>query len=159
MVLADGIVFKGSVRDNLLLKHPGATEEEIGRAIEAAGLRRMLERLTDGLDTEIGEHGVGLSVGERQRIQIARVLIASPRILLLDEATANLDYGTEADVRKSMMALRDRTTIIIIAHRYSMVRDADQVIVLEKGRVAARGTPEEVKASNEWFRNMAESAR
>ena len=111
--------------------------------------------MPDGLDTEIGEGGIGLSVGERQRVQLARVLVAQPRILVLDEATANLDYATEAEIRESLAPLQRERTTLIIAHRYSMVKQAKEVIVLEDGRVTARGTTQEVRNASTWFAEFA----
>ena len=101
---------------------------------------------------------MGLSVGERQRILIARVLLAQPRILILDEATANLDYATEAEVKKTIDEIRKENTVIIIAHRYSMVRDADHVIVLEAGKLLEEGSPSELIKKDGWFAKFANSA-
>ena len=101
---------------------------------------------------------MGLSVGERQRILIARVLLAQPRILILDEATANLDYATEAEVKKTIEEIRKENTVIIIAHRYSMVRDADHVIVLEAGKLLEEGSPSELIKKDGWFAKFANSA-
>ncbi len=159
VVSSDGTIFKGTVKENLLFKNPDATPDEIAAVIEAAGLQRMIERLPAGLDTEVGEHGVGLSLGERQRIQIARVFLSRPKILLLDEATANLDYATESEIHDTIKLLRRHSTVMIAAHRYSMVKDADQVIVLEKGRARACGTSTEVYQQNDWFRKMADSSK
>jgi len=144
--------------DNIRYKRQSATEEEVLQAAMAAGLHATLQRLPEGLQTHVGESGMGLSVGERQRIQIARVLVAKPRILVLDEATANLDYSTEAEVKKTIEAIRATTTIIIIAHRYSMVRDADHVIVLTEGQVQEAGSPAQLLENGGWFSDWAESA-
>ncbi|HXB09403.1 MAG TPA: ABC transporter ATP-binding protein [Puia sp.] len=158
VVSTDGALFRGSLADNIRYKRPSATGPEVEAAAMAAGLHSTLQRLPQGLQTPVGENGIGLSVGERQRIQIARVLVARPRILVLDEATANLDYATEAEVRKTLDELRRRTTIIIIAHRYSMVRDADQVIVLADGQVEEAGTPAELLEKGGWFAEWANAA-
>ena len=101
---------------------------------------------------------MGLSVGERQRIQIARMLVAHTRILVLDEATANLDFATEEEVKKTIEGIRRSTTIIIIAHRYSMVRDADHVIVLSEGKVLEEGSPAALLEQEGWFSRFARSA-
>jgi ABC-type multidrug transport system fused ATPase/permease subunit len=117
--------------------------------------------LPDGLNTEVGERGVGLSVGERQRLQIARILVDQPRILVLDEATANLDYATEAELKSALHELRcrdHRPTTLVIAHRYSMIRDADYVIVLDQGRILAEGAPAELIAAGGWFAQLAAQA-
>jgi ABC-type multidrug transport system fused ATPase/permease subunit len=151
IVSTDGAVFSGTLADNIRYKRPGATNGEVQQAAIAAGMQSTLQRLPEGLQTIVGENGMGLSVGERQRIQIARVLVARPRILVLDEATANLDYATEAEVKKTIEGIRKENTVIIIAHRYSMVRDADHIIVLSEGRVLEEGSPADLLAANGWF--------
>jgi ABC-type multidrug transport system fused ATPase/permease subunit len=158
MVSTDGAVFRGTLVDNIRYKRPDATNEEVYQAAMAAGMHSTLERLPEGLQTPVGESGIGLSVGERQRIQIARVLVARPRILVLDEATANLDYVTEAEVRMTIDGIRRENTVIIIAHRYSMVRDADHVIVLSEGEVLEQGSPSELIEKGGWFARFADAA-
>jgi ABC-type multidrug transport system fused ATPase/permease subunit len=158
VVSADGAVFRGTVADNVRYKRPQATDEEVREAVLAAGLGPTLERLPRGLGTEIGEGGVGLSMGERQRLQIARALLARPRILVLDEATANLDFSTEAEVKRTVEAARGRRTVVVVAHRYSMVAGADHVIVLETGRVTQTGTVEELRSREGWFARFARRA-
>ncbi len=158
IVATDGAVFRGTLADNIRYKRQNATDEEVLKAAAAAGLQTTLGRLPDGLQTIVGESGIGLSVGERQRIQIARVLVAEPRILILDEATANLDYATEAEVKKTVEAIRKENTVIIIAHRYSMVRDADHVIVLSAGEVVEEGSPAELLEKGGWFADFAIAA-
>lgn len=158
MVSTDGAVFRGTLADNIRYKRPEATDEEVLQAAMAAGMHATLQRLPQGLQTPVGESGIGLSVGERQRIQIARVLVARPRILILDEATANLDYATEAEIRKTIDEIRKSTTILIIAHRFSMVRDAGRVIVLEDGQIAEEGTPAELLQTDGWFAHFAAAA-
>jgi ATP-binding cassette subfamily B protein len=155
VVAVDGAVFRGTLASNIRYKRPEATDEEVQAAALAAGLARTVERLPDGLATEVGERGVGLSMGERQRVQIARVLAAKPHILVLDEATANLDHATETEVRNALTVLRKTSTTLIIAHRYSMVRDADRVLVLEAGKVIEEGTPAELIAKGGWFATLA----
>jgi len=158
MVSTDGAVFRGTLADNIRYKRTDASDAEVLQAAMAAGMQATLQRLPLGLQTPVGESGIGLSVGERQRIQIARVLVARPRILILDEATANLDYATEAEIRKTINVIRRKTTILIIAHRFSMVRDADHVIVLEEGRIAEAGAPAELLANDGWFAHFAAAA-
>jgi len=158
MVSADGAIFRGTLADNIRYKRPDATNEEVLRAAIAAGMSNTLQRLPDGLQTTVGESGIGLSVGERQRIQIARILVSQPRILVLDEATANLDFATEAEIKKTVAEIRKENTVIIIAHRYAMVSDADHVIVLSAGEVMEQGTPQELISNGGWFASFAHSA-
>jgi ABC-type multidrug transport system fused ATPase/permease subunit len=158
MVAADGAVFRGSLADNIRYKRPDATELEVRDAASAAGLGGTLERLPAGLQTEVGEGGLGLSVGERQRLQIARILADQPRILILDEATANLDYATECEVKIALGQMRNRPTTMVIAHRYSMVKDADYVMVMDCGRIVERGTPQELIAAGGWFAQLARNS-
>jgi ABC-type multidrug transport system fused ATPase/permease subunit len=157
VVAADGVVFRGTLTDNIRYQRPEATDMEVRAAALAAGLGRTLERLPHGLATEVGERGVGLSVGERQRLQLARVLVAEPRILVLDEATANLDYATESEVKQALARLGHGRTTLVIAHRYSMVQGTDRVLVLDAGRIVEAGTPFELIASGGWFAQLARS--
>ncbi len=158
MVAADGTVFRGTLLDNLRYKQRNATEAEVMEAVHKAGLTNLVQRLPQGLLTPVGQNGMGLSVGERQRLQIARVLLSKPRILVLDEATANLDFNTEAEVRKSIDELRKQCTVIVIAHRYSMVKDADYVYVLSDGVVSEEGEPSVLANAGGWFSNFANAA-
>jgi ATP-binding cassette subfamily B protein len=158
MVAADGAVFRGTIAENIRYKRPDASDTDILDAALAAGLGETLETLPDGLETEIGEGGLGLSVGERQRLQIARILVDRPRILVLDEATANLDYATERDVKQTLSRLTYRPTMLVIAHRYSMVRDADHVIVLAHGEILEQGTPPQLMESGGWFAQLAQKS-
>jgi ATP-binding cassette, subfamily B, bacterial len=155
IVSADGAVFRGTLADNIRYRKPDATDQEVEAAAIAAGMHATLERLPDGLQTLVGESGLGLSVGERQRVQIARVIVDRPRILIMDEATANLDFATEAEVKKTIEEIRKENTVIIIAHRYSMIKDADHIVVLDEGRVAEEGTPAELSQRGGWFAELA----
>jgi ABC-type multidrug transport system fused ATPase/permease subunit len=155
MVAADGAVFRGTLADNIRYGRPTATDDEVKNFALAAGLGSTLERLPQGLETEVGERGLGLSVGERQRLQIARMLANQPRILVLDEATANLDYATENEVKQALRNLSHRPTMLLIAHRYSMVKDADHVIVLDNGRIVEQGTPQQLATTGGWFAALA----
>jgi ABC-type multidrug transport system fused ATPase/permease subunit len=155
MVAADGAVFRGSLADNIRYKCPDATDREVSEAALAAGLGNTLERLPAGLNAEVGEGGLRLSVGERQRLQIARILADQPRILVLDEATANLDFATEDEVKLALSRLRDRTTMLVIAHRYSMVKNADYVVVMDEGRIVEQGAPHQLIAAGGWFAKLA----
>jgi ATP-binding cassette, subfamily B, bacterial len=157
VVAADGAIFRGPIAENICYKRPEATEEEVREAALAAGLGGTLERLPQGLATQIGEGGVGLSVGERQRLQIARALVGRPRVLILDEATANLDYATELGIRHALLCRASHPTTLVITHRYSMAEICDNVIVLQAGRVVAHGTPAQLRASCEWFAQFSAS--
>ena len=158
VVAADGSLFSGTLADNIRYKRPDATDDEVRSAAFAAGLARTLERLPEGLATPVGEGGMGLSVGERQRLQIARALVGRPRLLILDEATANLDYATEAEIRRALLQQVPRPTTLVIAHRYSMVEDADWVYVLRDGRVEEQGSVAELIAGGGWFARFAAAA-
>ena len=158
VVSADGALFRGSIGDNIRYRRPDASDGDLRDAVLSAGLGPTVDRLPAGLATEIGEGGVGLSVGERQRLQIARALLSRPRILVLDEATANLDFATEAEVKGALTAERRGRTMLVIAHRASMVEIAGRVFVLEGGRVAEEGTVEELRSGCGWFSRFARAA-
>jgi ATP-binding cassette, subfamily B, bacterial len=159
IVSADGALFNGTMRDNISYKKPEAGIREIEDAVIAAGLEHTVRRLPLHLETIVGENGIGLSVGERQRIQIARILLAKPRILILDEATANLDYATEGEIKLSIEEIRKHNTVIIIAHRFSMVRDADHIIVLDEGKVLESGIPSSLIAAGGWFSEFSKNTK
>ncbi|MEE6258154.1 ABC transporter ATP-binding protein [Plantactinospora sonchi] len=146
LVTQDGHLFHDTIRANLLLARPEATEDEIWDALRRARLAELIDGLPDGLETVVGERGYRLSGGERQRLTIARLLLARPRVVILDEATAHLDSTSEAAVQEALAeALADRTALVI-AHRLSTVRAADQILVIEAGRVVERGTHTELLA-------------
>jgi ABC-type multidrug transport system fused ATPase/permease subunit len=155
MVAADGAVFRGTIAENIRYKRPDASDSDVREAAIAAGLGGALEAFPEGLATSVGEGGLGLSVGERQRLQLARILVDRPRILVLDEATANLDYSTENEVKQTLGHLRNQPTMLVIAHRYSMVKDADHVIVLEAGEILEQGSPQQLIAAGGWFAQLA----
>ena len=146
MVTQDGHLFHDSIRNNLLLAKVGATEDELWSALTRARLRELIESLPAGLDTVVGERGYRLSGGERQRLTIARLLLAHPRVVILDEATASLDSTSEAAVTAALGEALEGRTALVIAHRLSTVRAADQIVVLEDGRVVEQGKHAELLA-------------
>ncbi len=152
----DPILFAGSVLDNLRYGAPNADEAAVREALASAGALAFVEGFPDGLATRIGEGGVGLSGGQRQRLAIARALIKAPRLLLLDEATSALDAQSEEAIRAAVRALRGRTTVLIIAHRLSTVIEADRIVVLEGGSVAAVGPHDELINTNPLYREYAQ---
>ena len=146
MVTQDGHLFHESVRANLMLARPEATEDELWEVLRRARLIDLVAALPDGLDTVVGERGYRLSGGERQRLTIARVLLARPRVVVLDEATAHLDSTSEAAVQEALAEALAGRTAVVIAHRLSTVRGADLILVLEDGRIVQRGTHTELLA-------------
>ncbi|HQV40367.1 MAG TPA: ABC transporter ATP-binding protein [Flavobacteriales bacterium] len=148
VVLQDDFLFEGTIRENILYPRPGATVEELERAVRGAYVDEFSDRFELGLETVIGERGVKLSGGQRQRVAIARAMLADPVILILDEATSNLDTESEALVQKSLRELvKDRTTFVI-AHRLSTIRGATQILVVERGLIVERGDHETLLALN-----------
>jgi ATP-binding cassette subfamily B protein len=144
IVPQEGFLFSGSVRENVAFGRPEASAEEIEAAIAAVGASEFVAALPEGLDTEIGERGVQLSAGQRQLVAFARALLAEPRILILDEATSNVDVRTEKTIERGLERLLAGRTAIVIAHRLSTIRRAGKIVVLEGGRIAEAGTHEEL---------------
>jgi ATP-binding cassette, subfamily B, bacterial len=140
----EGFLFSGTVEDNIRFGRPGASRAEVEAAAAAVGAEPVIAGLTNGFDTEVGERGALLSAGERQLIAFARSWIADPALLVLDEATSNLDVVTEAQVQQALRRLRQDRTTILIAHRLSTVIEADQVAIVEDGRVVEAGTPDQL---------------
>jgi ATP-binding cassette subfamily B protein len=154
IISQDPFLFSASVRDNIAFGLPSVPQEAIEAAARAAQAHEFIEGLPQGYDTVIGERGVTLSGGQRQRLAIARALVIDPRILILDDATASVDATTEAQIRAGLReAMRDRTTIVI-AHRLSTIALADEIVVLDRGRVAARGTQAELLETSPVFRQI-----
>ncbi|SKB30666.1 ABC transporter ATP-binding protein [Maribacter arcticus] len=154
VVLQDEFLFEGTIRQNILFPRPDATEEELTAAVNAAYVNEFTDRFEDGLETLIGERGVKLSGGQRQRIAIARAVLANPRILILDEATSNLDTESEALIQKSLAELTKGRTTFVIAHRLSTIRKANQILVIENGRIAEQGTHDELIATEGRYHNL-----
>lgn len=136
----DAVLFSGTVRDNLVYGLPRATDVELQQALNAANAAEFVADLPDGLETRLGEGGIGLSGGQRQRLAIARALLTAPRLLLLDEATSALDAGSEHHIREAVRQLKGQCTLLVVAHRLSTVRDADRILVLNGGRIQAQGS-------------------
>lgn len=146
VVLQDDFLFEGTIRENILFPRPHSTEEQLKMAVHAAHVQEFTDRFELGLDTLIGERGVKLSGGQRQRIAIARAILADPKILILDEATSNLDTESETLIQESLKKLMEGRTTFVIAHRLSTIRQADQILVIEQGKIAEHGKHEELLA-------------
>ncbi|HEX8375129.1 MAG TPA: ATP-binding cassette domain-containing protein, partial [Geminicoccaceae bacterium] len=153
-VFQDSLLFNRTIADNLRVGRPGATLDELERAAKLAEAHDFIARRPDGYATLVGERGAGLSGGERQRIAIARALLKDPPILILDEATSALDAVTEARVQRALRTLLKGRTSFVIAHRLSTVRDADLILVFERGRIVERGTYRELVARGGRFREL-----
>jgi ABC-type multidrug transport system fused ATPase/permease subunit len=153
----DVLVANGSIRENVALGYPleAATDELVNDAIRIASLADFVAGLPEGLDTNLGERGAKISGGQRQRIGIARALFTKPKLLVLDEATSSLDGGTEESISADIQKLKGSTTVVLIAHRLSTVRDADLVLYMDKGQIVASGTFEEVRNAVDDFDRQA----
>ena len=146
IVPQEGFLFGGSVAENIAFGRPDARADEIAAAAKAVGADRFIDELEDGYETQLGERGTRLSLGQRQLIAFARALLADPRILILDEATSSVDIGTERQIEQALRRLLAGRTAFVIAHRLSTIRDADLIVVLEHGRVVEQGTHDELLA-------------
>ena len=155
VVLQDPFLFAGSIADNLRFAAPGASDERVEETARAIGLDRVAARFSEGLDHAVREGGSGLSAGERQLISIGRALLADPRILILDEATSNIDRPTEVLIERALDRLLHGRTSIIIAHRLSTVRRADEIVVIERGRIVQRGNEASLLREDGPFRRLA----
>ena len=154
VVLQDEFLFEGTIRENILFPRPNASNEELNQAVNAAYVNEFTDRFDEGLNTLIGERGVKLSGGQRQRIAIARAILANPKIIILDEATSNLDTESEGLIQKSLTELIKNRTTIVIAHRLSTIKKADQILVIEAGQIAERGTHDQLIASKGRYYNL-----
>jgi ABC-type multidrug transport system fused ATPase/permease subunit len=158
LVEQDSPVLYGTLRDNIAYAVPDAGDAEIERAVRLASLGDLVARLPGGLDTPVGDHGDRLSGGERQRIAIARALLARPTLLLLDEPTAHLDTANEVALSRTIDQISDECALLVVAHRFSTIRSADRIVILDEGEVADAGTHEELLESSSYYRRLARSS-
>ena len=154
VVTQDSHMFHDTIRANLLYARPDATEEELLDACSAAQIRGLIDSLPDGLDTVVGDRGHRLSGGEKQRIALARLLLKGPRVVVLDEATAHLDSESEAAVQRALDNALEGRTSLVIAHRLSTVRAADQILVVSGGQVVERGTHDDLLARDGVYADL-----
>jgi subfamily B ATP-binding cassette protein MsbA len=157
IVPQDTILFRGTIRDNIAYGRPGATEEQILEASRMAYAHNFIKDMPDGYDTFVGEHGATLSGGQRQRVAIARAILKAPRILILDEATSNVDSVSEKYIQEALDNLMQTRTTFVVAHRLSTIKNADLILVMDKGRIVERGRHEELYAGNGVYRNLYET--
>ena len=148
MVLQEPYLFSGTVKENIRYSHEEASDDDIVRAAEAVGAHDFIMSLEDGYDSILAERGINLSVGQRQLISFARAVVADPRILVLDEATANIDTHTELVIQEALKRVLEGRTSIVIAHRLSTIRNADKIVVLDQGRIAEVGKHEDLLSQN-----------
>ena len=158
VVPQDPVLMKGTLAYNIGYGYPGVTEADLVKAAKIAGIYDFIDSLPERFDTEVGERGVTLSGGQRQRVAIARAVVRDPRILIMDEATSSLDALVEQQVQEAMQNAMEGRTAIVIAHRLSTIRDADRILVLDKGRVAEEGTHDELlKLEGHYYRLFSAS--
>ena len=153
----DAHLFHDSLRANLLFAKPDATDEEIDRALSSAQIADLVATLPMGLSTVVGERGYRLSGGEKQRVALARLLLKAPHLVVLDEATAHLDAESEAAVQRALDETMKERTSLVIAHRLSTIRNANQILVVDEGRIVERGTHAELHARPGLYRDLYET--
>jgi subfamily B ATP-binding cassette protein MsbA len=156
VVMQDNFLFDGTIRENIVFSKPHATDDEVRNAGRIAHCDEFVNRFEKGYDTIVGERGVKLSGGQRQRVAIARAILADPRVLVLDEATSSLDSESEAMIQDGLRSLRQGRTTFVIAHRLSTIMSANQILVLDAGRIVERGTHRELIGANGLYRRLYE---
>ena len=157
VVPQEGFLFAGSIAENVAIGAKGASDDQVRSALQVIGVERRFGALPEGLATEVRERGSRLSAGERQLVSLARAALADPDVLVLDEATSNLDPGTEADVERAMAALMEGRTVIVIAHRLSTAQRADRVAVVDEGELVEVGTHDELVARGGRYATLYQS--
>ena len=150
----DNFIFQGTVKDNILYGKLDATDEEVIAAAKAVNAHDFIMKMEKGYDTELKEHGAGLSIGQRQLIAFARTMVSMPKILILDEATSSIDTHTEILVQKGIEALLAGRTSFVIAHRLSTIQNADRIFVIDKGGILEQGSPEELMKKKGAYYNL-----
>jgi ATP-binding cassette subfamily B protein len=148
MVLQEPFLFSGTIRENIRYSHDTVSDDDVVAAAKAVGAHAFITHLEDGYDTILAERGVNLSVGQRQLLSFARAVVGNPRIIILDEATANIDTHTELLIQAALKRVLEGRTSIVIAHRLSTIRNADKIAVLDRGRLVELGKHEELLARN-----------
>jgi ATP-binding cassette subfamily B protein len=157
IVLQDTTLFSGSIRENIAFGRPGATEADVRQAAQAAAAHDFILSFPQGYDTQVGERGTTLSGGQKQRLAIARALLLDPRILILDDSTSSVDLNTEAQIQEALQRLMVGRTSFVIAQRISTVRNADLILVLDRGRIAARGRHDDLLETSEIYAGIYSS--
>jgi subfamily B ATP-binding cassette protein HlyB/CyaB len=154
VVLQENFLFNATVRENIALQNPAASMDEIIRAAEIAGAHEFILELSEGYDTMVGEKGTGLSGGQKQRVAIARALLTNPKILIFDEATSALDYESESIIQKNLKEICRGRTVIIIAHRLSTLKDADLIMVVDRGQIVEYGPKKDLIESKGLYYHL-----
>jgi ATP-binding cassette subfamily B protein len=157
MVLQEPFLFSGTVMENILYSTPDATREQAIAAAKAVNAHDFILKMPNGYDSELGQRGRNLSIGQRQLISFARALVADPQILILDEATANIDSFTELAIQRALKVLFEGRTSLVIAHRLATIRDADRIIVLQQGRIVEQGNHDQLVALGGLYAHLYSS--